>query len=62
MFCVDVPIDSFSDKVIVKSCSDFSRFSADFDSTHGNVEDGVDDGDCSIGINLVLSIAEGLKG
>ena len=48
----------FSDKVIVKSSSDFSRF-----STPSNIEigtGGVYDGNGSIGINLVLSIASGL--
>ena len=64
MFCVDVPKGVFPDKVIVKSCSNFSRFSAGVDSTPDNVEVGmtVVDGDGSIGINLVLSIASGLKG
>ena len=63
MFCVDVPEGVFSDEVILKSCSDFSRFSVGFDSTlavPGNVEvgmSGFDDGDDFIGINLVLSIA-----
>ena len=55
----------FSDEVMVKSCSDFSRFSSGVDSTPGNVEVaviGVDDVDGSIGINLILSIALGLKG
>ena len=54
-----------TDEVMVKSCSDFSRFSSDVDSTPDNVEVamiGVDDGDGSIGINLVLSIPSGLKG
>ena len=65
MFCVDVAQGVFSDEVIVKLCSDFSRFSTGVDSTPGNIEvgiSGVDDGDGSIGINLVLSIASGLKG
>ena len=64
MFCVAVPKGVFSDEVMVKLCSDFSRFSSGFDSTPGNVEVnkiGVD-GDGSIGINLVLSIVSGLKG
>ena len=48
MFCVDVPKGVFSDEVIVKLCSDFSRFSAGVDSTPGNAEVGmssVDDAD-----------------
>ena len=53
IFC-DVTKVLFSDEVIVKSCSDFSRFSVDIDSilaAPGNVEfgmGGVDDGDGSI--------------
>ena len=63
MFDVAVPKGVFSDEVMVKLWSDFSRFSSDADSTPGNVEVvmiGVDDGDGSIGINLVLSIKIGL--
>ena len=65
MFCVAVPKVVFSDEVMVKLCRDFSRFSSGVDSTAGNVEVamiGVDEGDGSIGINLVLLIALGLKG
>ena len=50
---------------MVKLCWDFPRFSLGVDSTAGNVEVamiGVDDGDGSIGIYLVLSISLGLKG
>ena len=56
MFYVDV----FSDKV--KSCCDFSMFSVGVDSTPVNDEVGissVDDGDGSIGINLVYQLLLG---
>ena len=56
MFCVDV----FSDKV--KLCCDFSMFSVGVDSTPVNDEvgiSGVDDGDGSIGINLVYQLLLG---
>ena len=68
MFCVDVAKGVFSDEVILKSCSDLSRFSVGVDSilaAPGNVEvgmGGVEDADGSISINLVLSIASALKG
>ena len=68
MFCADVNKGAFFDEVTGKSCSDFSSLSVGVDATlvaPGNAEvgmSGVDDGDSSIGINLVLSIASGLKG
>ena len=67
IFCVDEAKGVFSDKVIVKSCSDFSRFSVGVDfilAAPGNVEvgrGGVDGSDCAIGINLFYQLPQDSK-
>ena len=68
IFCVDVVKGVFSDEVIVKSCSDFSRFSVAVDfilAALGNVKvgmGGVDDSDGAIGINLFYQLPQDSKG